>query len=138
MGLAETYNPWRELRALTDVELRWAILPDHFGGAIAVVQAGRRVIVLDPRLDRTERRAAVLHEVIHHQRGLPPRRCPEDLRAKEEETVRRETARRLVPLDQLRTFAAARAELGPVTVDDVAEHFDVPASIAAEACRQAR
>lgn len=133
MGAAE-YNPWRRLAARADIELRWARLPDCYGGAAAVVDGGRRFIVLDPRLNRTERRAAIEHELVHHERGVPASTAPALLRAKDEHAVRVEVARRLVPLDELRTFAAQRSTVGPVTATDVAEAFDVPEDVARLAC----
>ena len=43
----------------------------------------------------------------------------------------REVARRLVPFEELREFAAERGSLGEaVTAADIAEHFEVPGSVA--------
>lgn len=134
MGAAESYNPWRRLRDRPDIELRWGRLPDCYGGAAAVVEQGRRYIVLDPRLNRVERRAAIEHELIHHERGVPSPNAPELLVAKDEHAVRVEVARRLVPLETLRRFAETRSTVGPVTASDVAEHFDVPEHVARLAC----
>lgn len=136
MGAAD-YNPWRRLRDRPDIELRWARLPDCYGGAAAVVERGRRFIVLDPRLGRVDRRAAIEHELIHHERGVPSPSVPALLRAKDEHAVRRAVALRLVPLDELRAFAQQRSTVGPVTVADVAEAFDVPEHVARLACEMA-
>ncbi len=49
-----------------------------------------------------------------------------------------EVARRLVPFDELREFAIARESLGePVTVADIAEHFEVPKAVAKRAAHMA-
>jgi len=52
---------------------------------------------------------------------------------REEAIVRRETARRLVPPCELRALVDRRAEVEPITAALVAEEFDVPERIAAEA-----
>lgn len=52
--------------------------------------------------------------------------------------VDREVARRLVPFEELREFAAERGSLGEsVTVADIAEHFEVPRTVARRAARMA-
>lgn len=54
----------------------------------------------------------------------------------EERQVRQETARRLVPLDELFDFVQARVTIEPVTVAMVADEFEVPDAVAGEALRQ--
>lgn len=135
----ETYNPWRDLRGRDHIELRWG----HFLGASrGLIRDAHppplRILTLDNRLDRRERRAVLAHELVHDERGLLPRSCPPAIREKDEHAVRAETARRLVPIAELRAFAAARCSTGEsVTVDDVAEAFDVPVWVARRACEMA-
>lgn len=137
MGSAE-YNPWRALRLRDDIELRWARLPDSFGGGAAVERDGQLFVVLDSRLDRTERRSILEHELCHVRRGLLPRWAPDPILQKDEHAVRRETARRLVPLDELQRFVAQRGSVDePVTASCVATHFDVTMEVAMDACRLA-
>lgn len=130
------WNPWRALRARETARLRFrAVHPSAGRGYIEIV-GGYEVITLHHDLDPVERNAGLAHEIIHAERGVPPVDCPPLLLAKEETAVRRETARRLVPLDELRAFVAARAEFGAVTAGDVGEEFEVPIDVALEAMRQ--
>lgn len=105
-------HPWRVLRALADVELRW-----HDGGPRGLTRHSDRVISI--RRDQTweERRCAVLHECLHVIRGPVPR----GLSAKEEESVRRETARWLIP--DIRTVGEALAWAH--TISEAAEELGV-------------
>lgn len=127
------WNPWRALRAMGWVRLQWAHV-EPGGGLVECGPAGT-TIVLDPRLPRVERRCVLGHEVIHVERGLPHPATPPELVAKEEAAVDRTLALRLVPLDELDAFVAARAELEGVTVATVATEFDVTAEVAARALR---
>jgi hypothetical protein len=52
---------------------------------------------------------------------------------REEELVRRETARRLVPLHELAVFAARRDGIDPVSLADVVAEFDVDEVVATKA-----
>jgi hypothetical protein len=54
---------------------------------------------------------------------------------REEAIVRRETACRLVPLDELAALVARRSELEAITPELVADEFDVPERVALEALR---
>lgn len=135
MGGLGRWNPWRALRRRERARLHFRSVHPSAGRGYVEVRDGVEQIYLDHRLDRVERNATLAHELIHLERGVPPVGCPDLLRAKEEATVRRETARRLVPLDELAAFVRARAELGGVTVADVAEEFEVPPDVALEAMR---
>jgi hypothetical protein len=81
------------------------------------------------------------HELVHDERGggadLPG--MPSswgDVVTRDEKTVDDEVARRLVPVDQLARFVAARCSLGEGgTAQDVADEFDVPVELAARALR---
>lgn len=127
------WNPWRALRARADIELVWADLPDGTRGA-ATRQGERVEIILDVALDRRQRRATLAHELVHLERGvMGPVATPATMEL-EEERVRRETARRLVPLDRLARCPMVRSGEG-VTAGQVAECWDVPEEVATCALR---
>lgn len=130
------WNPWGALRARERARLHFRAVHPSAGRGYVIVAGDLEVIVLHHDLDQVERRAGLAHELVHLERGVPPADCPPLLRAKEEAAVRRETALRLVPLDELSTFVNARAELGPVTARDVCEEFEVPVDVALEAMRR--
>lgn len=130
-------NPWAELRARADVALRWGHLPAEAGDGLVVDDGQQVTIWLSATAGRRERNAALAHELEHVRRGVPPRDAPDELVAKEEAIVRRITAQRLVPPAELRDFARSRSTVGPVTLHDIAEHFDVPIDIAEQAARLA-
>lgn len=110
----------------------FALLPDSVGGGAIVDLAGGRVIVLDERLGQCRRNATLAHELVHDERDiLFPSGSPAALVAKEEAIVRRVTAERLVPLDELEELVCRVVELGePVHAVVVAEEFDVPLDVA--------
>jgi hypothetical protein len=134
------WNPWKALAARPDVVLRQAALG---GTLIGFCDAGEGrgppTITLARTLDRVERNAVLAHELVHLERGggIDFAGAPRSWRAvveREEHIVDREVARRLVPLQELRRFANARAEAGEaVTVDDVMEEWDVPHWVARDA-----
>ena len=129
------WRVWRELRERTHLELRFAALPDADGQLIDV-DGRRRIVVLDHRLGRRERRAVLAHELVHDERGLLfDDDTPAGIVRKEEAIVDAITAARLVPLDDLQSFITARDDAEGITVRDVAEEFDVPDDVAARAIR---
>ncbi len=137
------WNPWRALRSRTHIVFGLAVLPDRTGGAVYWPRGGRAALIIDPRLSRRDRNAALAHELVHDERGggadhagMPPSWAP--VVARDEAAVDQEVARRLVPLDELVKFCevAVLLDLG-VTAFDVAEHFDVPEPVAARALRSA-
>lgn len=130
------WNPWGALRARERALLRFRAVHPSAGRGYVIVAGGVELIVLHHDLDQVERRAGLAHELIHLERGVQPEDCPPLLRDKEEAAVRKETALRLVPLDELRSFVNARAELGAVTARDVCEEFEVPVDVALEAMRR--
>jgi hypothetical protein len=77
------------------------------------------------------------HELIHAERGIGHPVATRATMEREEEIVRRETARRLVPTALLEAFLRARLDPAAapegVTADDVAEEFDVEPAVAAKA-----
>jgi len=132
-GGREGWNPWLALRQRPATEFAFAPLGGPAGcwerdaeGDLILVEAG---------LGRRERRVALAHELVHAERGVGHPEASGATMALEEERVRREVARRLVPPAELRRFVAARAGVGPVDVHDVAEEFDVTAEVAELACR---
>lgn len=84
------YHPWRAFRALTDVRLRWAHLPDEMFG---YTNYEANEVVLAHDLTQAERRCTIAHEVEHILRGpVPPH-----LIEREEKAVDRNVARLLLP-----------------------------------------
>lgn len=79
---------WRWLRSLPHVTLEF-----HEGGPRGKVSHARQAISLRIGMTRAERRDALLHELIHLERGPVGR----SMKAKEEEQVRRQTARLALP-----------------------------------------
>ena len=76
------------------------------------------------------------HELVHAERGIGHGAATEATMEHEEATVRREVARRLVPKVQLQAFVARSLTVGPVTVEQIADEFDVDHEVAAEAAAQ--
>lgn len=125
------WRPWRALRERDHLTLEWARL-DGCRGHITELGDGRRLIVLDHRLGRVDRNAVLAHELIHDERGiLFTDDTPPGIVRKEEALVDAETARRLVPVDELEPLVRARVlDGGCVEWRDVAEWFDVPQDVA--------
>jgi hypothetical protein len=94
---------------------------------------GGDLIVLSAALGRRARRCVLAHEIVHAERGIGFGAASAATMQREEEEVRREVARRLVPSDELLAFLASRGGVGPVTVDDIADEFDVEPHVAATA-----
>jgi Zn-dependent peptidase ImmA (M78 family) len=91
------------------------------------------VIVLDAGLDRRARRCVLAHELVHAERGIGHPAATVATMEREEEAVRREVARRLVPPDLLASYLDSRADLGGVLATEVADEFDVEVDVAAKA-----
>ena len=138
------WNPWAELRRRAHLEFMLAPLPAITGGAVYWPEPGWAAIIIDPRLSRVERNAALAHELVHDERGggadhpgMPPSWAP--VVARDEAAVDQEVARRLVPPAELVKFCEVMVllDLG-VTAHEVAEHFDVPPAVAGAALLQLR
>jgi len=127
----EPWNPWRALRACTGVTLWFA--PLHGARGLWLRDGPRDVIVLDTGLGRRERRCVLAHELVHHERGIGLGAASAATMVREEEAVRREVARRLVPLASLDAFVRAASEIGPVSADEVGCEFDVEVAVAVKA-----
>lgn len=112
------------------------------GGAAYYRSGGLAAIIIDPRLSRSERNAALAHELVHDERGggadhpgMPASWAA--VVARDEAAVDQEVARRLVPPAELARFCEVMALLDiGVTAHEVAEHFDVPPAVAGAALRQ--
>ena len=78
------------------------------------------------------------HELIHHERKiLYTAGTPAGLVQAEERWVEREAVARLVPLEELAAWVAAReASEMPTMARDVCDEWDVPPSVALDALRQ--
>lgn len=135
------WNPWRALRSRTHIVFRLAPLPVETGGAVYWPRAGRAALIIDPRLPRRERNAALAHELVHDERGggadlgeMPPSWAP--VVARDEAAVDQEVARRLVPPAELAKLCEVLdlLDIG-VTAVEVADHFDVPEPVADVALR---
>ena len=86
------FHPWRLLRSRPHLRL----VVDDLGDDGPLGTYDGRTITLTTRLLQVERRCAVLHELIHDERGIPHEHDPA-----EEIAVEREVARRLIPIDAL-------------------------------------
>ena len=122
------WNPWRVLRSRSHIRFALERLPD---GVEAVYgrRGERAAIIIDPRLSQVDRAAALAHELVHDERGLPPSRVPvlwHPVLVKEEAAVDREVARRMLPLETLVAYVDSLAEMGVgVTSLEVSEEFEV-------------
>lgn len=105
------WNPWRTLRRRPDITLDLVRLdaPQTAG----TVHSARRIL-LDPRIGQRHRNDALAHELVHLERG-PAVAGFEDA---EERAVEEETARRLIPLEDL-----CRALRWTRDVDELAEEL---------------
>lgn len=85
------FHPWHALRDLPHITVIWTEL-DQISG----LTDGISTIWLDKRLFQVEKRCSLTHELIHIERGHTSRQS-----AAVEHQVRAETARRLIPLEEL-------------------------------------
>ena len=81
-------HPWRRLRELVHVTLEW-----HDDGPMGLTTHSTATVSLRRGMTWEQRRCTVQHEILHIERGPV---CF-GLAAKDEESVRRETARRMIP-----------------------------------------
>lgn len=134
----QRWNPWRALRARARTTLVWQAFAGAERAGCAVDADGAEVVLLDPRLGRVARNAALGHELVHLERGLLAPETPPAIVQREEHQVAAECARRLVPLEELAGFVAATADVEPVTAAVVADAFEVPFDVAERALAQLR
>lgn len=106
-----------------DVEVSFTDLPRVFWPAIVAIRGTESAILMDRNLTSTERRCTLTHEMVHIERGGTAD-CLDV--AREERTVDRMTAERLLPDGYLEGLIAdLLAERGEVTAELVAERADV-------------
>lgn len=88
------YHPWREAQRRTHLTINLVELPDDHRGCIRGNEV--TICVDDPQASR---RCTLAHELVHDERRVFP--VSPVLRAREEITVERIAARRLIALDRL-------------------------------------
>ncbi len=126
------WNPWRALRA-SSVELAFASLDGERGRWTR--RGDRDEILLEETLDRRSRREVLAHELVHVERGVGWPLATAATMEREEERVWRIALDRLAPPEEVGAYLAARASVGAVTVDDLAEEFDLSPRAAARVAR---
>jgi hypothetical protein len=126
------WNPWAAAARLPRLEIWFGDVPE---GATWHRAGGRDQITIDASARRRQRAALLAHELVHLERGVGYPLATAATMEREEAIVRRETARRLVPPSELADLVARRSEVEPITAALVAEEFDVPEPVAAEALR---
>lgn len=123
----------------TAVRVVWHPVAALMGGGFAARRGSAQLVVLDPSLVGPERSAALLHELVHLERGggceVPGAPVSWDVvAAREERAVEAEVANRLVPRGALAHYVrSALANGDGVTAAAVAEEFDVPERVARRA-----
>jgi hypothetical protein len=136
------WNPWEALRAHPTLTVRFVDLCHGDAFYWPCPRGSERcAIALGAHLDRVERRCALAHELIHHERrggcawvGQPDTWSA--IVARDEAAVDAEAARRLVPLDELAAMVDAMEDFGePIEARHVGEEFDVTPAVAERAMR---
>lgn len=123
----DRWNPWAALRA-TSIDLWFAPLDGERGRWTRRPDGDE--ILLDERLGRRARQEVLAHELVHAERGVGWPDASAATMELEEERVWRIALRRLVPPGEIDRFLASRGTVGPVTVTDLAEEFDLTAEAA--------
>lgn len=126
------WNPWAALRA-TPTQLWFAPLVGERGRWTRGPDGDE--ILLDERLDRRSRQEVLAHELVHVERGVGWPDATAATMEIEEERVWRIALRRLAPPGEIARFLAARGTVGPVTVSDLAEEFDLSPHAAEQVAR---
>lgn len=69
--LPDMYHPWRALRRMSNVTLRWEPLPE---GMLGMTDFDTNEVILDPEQNKTQadRRSTLTHELHHLLRGPVP------------------------------------------------------------------
>ena len=126
------WNPWASLRDLP-VELWFAPLRGQRGRWTRRPEGDE--ILLEESLDRRSRREVLAHELVHVERGVGWPAATSATMQLEEERVWRIALRRLAPPAEIARFVRSRATVGPVTIADLADEFDLSLEAAARAAR---
>lgn len=131
------WNPWQALREREHIELGMVDdLPERTGGGVYAREGNLAVILIDSRMHRRDRNAVLAHELIHDERegGCRSAAMPDTwhpIVVRDENTVNREVARRLVPPADLEEFIQGMCDIHlGVGIDEVTEYFDVPRWVA--------
>ena len=122
------WNPWRALRH-TNVDLWFAPLDGRRG--IWTRRGETDEILLEECLGRQERREVLAHELVHHERGIGWPAASVATMELEEDRVWRIALARLAPPTEVTAFLVRRSTVGPITVADLAEEFDLSLGAAA-------
>jgi hypothetical protein len=134
------WDPWATLRGSAGILFDLVDLEPGEGDAFYwPLTSGEAVIGVGRHLDEVGRRAALGHELIHHERGggracagMP--RTWEAVVVRDENAVEAELARRMVPVAHLAALLEACEDMGHAPdLWEVAEEFGVPESVAARA-----
>jgi hypothetical protein len=128
----DRWNPWAALRA-TSIELWFAPLVGERGRWTRGTAGDE--IVLDERLGRRARQEVLAHELVHAERGVGWPDATAATMELEEERVWRIALRRLAPPEEISRFLARRGTVGPVTITDLAEEFDLSPDAAERVAR---
>jgi hypothetical protein len=126
--VVDRWNPWAALRA-SSIELWFGSLDGERGRWTRRPDGDE--IVLEESLDRRSRQEVLAHELVHAERGVGWPDATAATMEVEEERVWRIALRRLVPPAHIARFLAERGTVGPVTVADLAEEFDLSPDAAA-------
>jgi hypothetical protein len=116
------WNPWQTLRA-SDATFWFTAFPASRGLWTRI--DGQDEILLEETLDRRTRREVLGHELVHMERGIGRPSATDATMQLEEDRVWRVAVRRLAPPAEVREFLERRGSVGPVTIEDVAEEFDL-------------
>lgn len=126
--------PWHTARQRS-IEVVIDQVAELAGGALYARHDGGRVIVLAPGLSYAEERSALAHELVHDELGVVSPPATEAMMQRIEAMVRKRAVEWLVPLDQLEELVLALAPIEPITVELVADEWDVTPEVAADALR---
>lgn len=138
MGYRENGRLQRELRSREHIELILDDVADEAGGAIYARRGNRAMIILSTKLRRTERDAALAHELVHDDIGIVSPPAPDAIMERIEAIVDRRTADWLLPPDRLADWVRLRVEVEPITAELVAQEWDVTVEIADRALSRLR
>ncbi len=98
---AMSWHPWRLVRSLPHIDVRW----ERMAGLLGHWDQDEQAITLHPDQSQRQKRVTLTHEMIHAERGHRGE-CDE----KVERQVARETARRLIPIHALVDAALAHED----------------------------
>lgn len=117
------WHPWRALREMEHVALDWHDSEESMG---FVTFGHEPCVTMTAGMSQAERRATLTHELIHLERGP----CVPGHEEAEEATVRRLSAERLMPFDDL-----VEAMFWCYGEQELAEHFHVDIDVVVDRLR---